>query len=301
MQRVKRSTAVAVLPADPAGGTPGYFPLPDPAGGVPAAVPGYEWYNNVQEEICSVIAAAGVALDGTNRAQMLAALRAAGVFTTPARFDNTTKAATTSFVSASGLQFSSVTRMYSGSTQLVLVAADVGSSIGFNASVAQSVVLPAVAGLPIGATIRLVSGNLANRVTITSAAGATNIDTMAGLVSSLILQQGEDIIVTWQGTSWMCSGSYVFRAIQLGGDLVANGYQKLSSGLIIQWGFSSPAGAGTVVSVTLPIAYPNNHLVCFGSSSNNTAYAGATKISVSQIGVFGSATANNVFWLSIGN
>jgi microcystin-dependent protein len=75
MQRVKRSTAVAVLPAHPAGGTPGYFPQPDPGGGVPAAVPGYEWYNNVQEEIVNVILAAGGTLDGNNRAQMLAAIQ----------------------------------------------------------------------------------------------------------------------------------------------------------------------------------------------------------------------------------
>lgn len=75
MQRVRRATAVAVLPADPAGGPPGYFPLPNPGGGVPAAVPGYEWYNNVQEEICSVIAAAGMTLDGSNRSQLSAAIQ----------------------------------------------------------------------------------------------------------------------------------------------------------------------------------------------------------------------------------
>lgn len=75
MQRVKRSTAVAVLPATPAGGTPGFFAAPDPAGGVPATVPGYEWYNAIQEELCAVIAAAGLALDPANHAQMLEAVQ----------------------------------------------------------------------------------------------------------------------------------------------------------------------------------------------------------------------------------
>lgn len=74
MQRVKRSTAVAVLPADPAGSTPGYFALPNPGGGVPATVPGYEWYNNVQEELCAVIEAAGLTLSGADRTQLLQAL-----------------------------------------------------------------------------------------------------------------------------------------------------------------------------------------------------------------------------------
>lgn len=100
MQRVKRTTAVALLPADPGGGEPGYFAAPNPGGGVPATVPGYEWYNNVQEELISIIAAAGIALDGTNRAQLLAALRAAGVFQTAEPGDNTTKVATTAFVHA---------------------------------------------------------------------------------------------------------------------------------------------------------------------------------------------------------
>jgi hypothetical protein len=66
MQRVKRSTAVAVLPAPPSGGTPGYFASPNPAGGVPATVPGHEWYNAVQEELCSVIEAFGALNGGVN-------------------------------------------------------------------------------------------------------------------------------------------------------------------------------------------------------------------------------------------
>jgi hypothetical protein len=70
MQRVKRSTAVAVLPAEPAGGTPGYFASPNPGGGVVATVPGFEWFNAVQEEIVNVILAAGMALDGTVFNQM---------------------------------------------------------------------------------------------------------------------------------------------------------------------------------------------------------------------------------------
>lgn len=98
MQRVKRSSAVASLPAAPGGGTPGYFALPNPGGGVPATVPGYEWFNSIQEEICAVIAAAGIALDIANTGQLLAALRTTGVFATQATNDSSTKVATTAFV-----------------------------------------------------------------------------------------------------------------------------------------------------------------------------------------------------------
>lgn len=74
MQRVKRSTAVALLPTAPEGGTPGYFAEPDPTGGIPATVPGFEWFNNVQEEICAVIESASLALDENDRTQLVAAL-----------------------------------------------------------------------------------------------------------------------------------------------------------------------------------------------------------------------------------
>lgn len=48
MQRVTRSTAVAVLPAPPAGaGSPGFFTGGNPGTGTPATIPGYEWFNMI--------------------------------------------------------------------------------------------------------------------------------------------------------------------------------------------------------------------------------------------------------------
>lgn len=76
MQRVKRTTAVAVLPAAPAGGTPGYFAAPSPQGGQQATVPGYEWHNNIQEELCSVIEGTGIVLSDTDRTQLRQAIQA---------------------------------------------------------------------------------------------------------------------------------------------------------------------------------------------------------------------------------
>lgn len=75
MQRVKRSTAVAALPAPPAGGTPGYFTGGNPSGGVPATVPGYEWFNWIQEEVIAPILGAALALDENNTGQLHEALK----------------------------------------------------------------------------------------------------------------------------------------------------------------------------------------------------------------------------------
>ncbi len=74
MQRVSRSTAVSALPAPPTGGTPGYFTGGDPVAATPATVPGYEWFNNVQEELLSVIEGVGLVASGTDRTQLKQAI-----------------------------------------------------------------------------------------------------------------------------------------------------------------------------------------------------------------------------------
>lgn len=191
MQRVKRTTAVAVLPAAPAGGVPGYFVAPNPAGGIPATVPGYEWYNSVQEELCAVIAAAGTALDITNTSQLLAALRAAGVFQTPPLGDRSTRAAT------------------------------------------------------------------------------------------------------------MACFSQEYAAVHAG-----NGYQKLPSGLILQWGTYSVVTAGVAVPVTFPIAFPTgcySVVVCQSSVSTATQSAWVSA-SPTTTGFSGSGTAAGgvAYWMAIG-
>lgn len=76
MQRVTRSTAVAVLPAPPAGaGSPGYFGGGDAGTGTPATVPGYEWFNLVQEELINVVLAAGLTPSAIDNDQLLEAIQ----------------------------------------------------------------------------------------------------------------------------------------------------------------------------------------------------------------------------------
>jgi hypothetical protein len=70
MQRVNRSSAVVTLPAAPAGGTPGYFTGGNPGAGQPATVPGYEWFNGVQEELLAVILRGGITASNADLAQV---------------------------------------------------------------------------------------------------------------------------------------------------------------------------------------------------------------------------------------
>lgn len=88
--------------------------------------------------------------------------------------------------------------------------------------------------------------------------------------------------------------------------LASSGYQKLPSGLIIQWGvFSTPAGTGTI---TFPVAFPSSMASITFSVDNSgganylLAYKGAN--TASQCTVYGAInnTPSNITgrWVAIG-
>jgi hypothetical protein len=54
----------------------------------------------------------------------------------------------------------------------------------------------------------------------------------------------------------------------------ASGWQKLPSGLIIQWGIASYTGSGArTVTYTLPIAFPTAHLWCGAVDSGGACFS----------------------------
>ncbi len=62
-----------------------------------------------------------------------------------------------------------------------------------------------------------------------------------------------------------------------------NGYQKLPSGLIVQWGIAITNASG-IATATLPMAFPNAHLIAVGthrgSGAANVINTGSTKTTV---------------------
>jgi hypothetical protein len=77
MQRVTRNTAVTSLPAPPSNpGAGGFFTGGSPSSGVAATVPGYEWFNTVQEELVAVVQAGGLTLNPHDNTQLQASLNA---------------------------------------------------------------------------------------------------------------------------------------------------------------------------------------------------------------------------------
>lgn len=68
----------------------------------------------------------------------------------------------------------------------------------------------------------------------------------------------------------------------------ASGWQKLPSGLIIQWGMTSYTGSGQrTVTFTLPIAFPTAHLWCGAVDSGSACFGfGASPLNVSQATIY---------------
>lgn len=178
MQRVTRSTAAVALPSPPASpGTPGFFTGGDPVSNIPPTVPGYEWFNGVQEELTAIVLRAGLSLDAADLAQVRKALD----------------------------------RLHGGGLRTVaanlgLTADDAGLVLVDAAAASRTVTLPAVNaanGRPLRFTFIRVDTAAANTVTI-ERAGA---DTIEGLTSITIPVGGRVTLMSDGVSAWrlVCS------------------------------------------------------------------------------------------------
>lgn len=125
-------------------------------------------------------------------------------------------------------------------------------------------------------------------------AGTSTVTTISPGTSGQILASN--------GTAWVATNN------DFTSSKTTNGYQKLPSGLIIQWGITASAvGDGSYATVTFPIAFPTS---CLNASATNSSTAGgnlgATTISnitttTMRVGHYnGSANACQIFWMAIG-
>ena len=126
---------------------------------------------------------------------------------------------------------------------------------------------------------------------------------------------GAGIRIVWDGTNYrgftfgqtiVAPATANNQAVNLGqfpASLSANGYQKLASGLIIQWGRYTAADADTVYDVTVPIAFPTGGkaLLVTPYDSGTTVLAGQGYFANSStIGLVANAANTILSWLAIG-
>ena len=202
---------------------------------------------------------------------------------TSAQFDSSMKPASTAFVQRALGNMAGQTS-YNASATIAL--SDAGKSITFTGSTAsQTLTLPAIAGMPAGSGYEFL--NQATVPVTLKGNSSENIgaNTLAGnsLANTLIINPGDSVFIASGTSTWFTIGFASSK--QFPSSLAANGYQKLPSGLIIQWG-SSTITAGTANTVTFPITFPTACVralpVPTGTGGTASQYMQPTSITPSQ-------------------
>jgi hypothetical protein len=259
----------------------GQFVDEDPVTGKPGSLIPATWGNSVTQEILNVIQAAGMTPNEVSNNQLLAALRSPALFMTAPQFDVGRSAATSEFVQRALGSYAS-TRSISTATQLT--QADVGCSIGLGGNAAYTVTLPDAAAVPNGVTISLHCRNSAP-VTVASKTG-TQISPQGAYLAWIVLNNGESANFVRESGVWVVYGTASLKySSSYAAQFETAGYQKLPSGLIVQWVLGSSDANGEM-RVTLPIRFPN---VVLGGIAN-------------EGNPFGWSTANTSVWgFDLGN
>jgi hypothetical protein len=257
------------------------------------------WGNAVTAELLNILAAAGIAPDESAEDQVLTALRGSGLFQTAAQLDSSKRAATTEFVQRAIGSYAGQTN-YAVNTELSAV--DVGKLSIFTAA-GLTATLPAWDSVPPGGLVSIVS---TAGVTVKSRTGET-LGSQSGATGPFTLVAGTRGVFRrlLLGGGWSFDGgdaalkySPMFTA-----SMVSNGYQKLPSGLIIQWGsISAVNGANT--TATYPITFP---AACFQAFANaKDTFGGTYRVSAHSWGLTSMLIANTytgaivTSWFAIG-
>ncbi|MFV0929318.1 phage tail protein [Pseudomonas jessenii] len=241
-------------------------------------------------------------LIGGSVALKYAAVMSGPNWTTQALFASDKSLATTEFVQREKGSFAGG-RAIGTSGTVNLSAADAGQFISIAYAGAQSVVLPLLADVPVGTTIALHNPSGFDKTI--AGAGTDKISPDGSLYASVILKWGDTTILTKESTVWRLTGPAALKySAQFAFSNAAQGYQKLPSGLIIQWGDTAPAVAGDLVH-TLPIAFPTSFRKVvisqgYTAGSNSVGYASAGVASAGTFVWRGNIVGNACQYLAIG-
>jgi hypothetical protein len=218
----------------------------------------------------------------------------------PPQFDNTTKLATMAAVQTARGSFNWINGLSASTT---LTNAHAGSLIEDGTSGAASTyTLPAANGVLSGTAISFVTINGNGCVVQRAGTDVINVGGQTGgaTATSMTLKVGDTLTLVSNGSNgWYVQGgsaqlpfSGLFAA-----SLAVNGYQKLPSGLIIQWGQLVSNSSG-LIQAAFPIAFPSaclSAVVNYIESGNGLGGVGQvssnTTKTIIQANCFSSTTA----------
>lgn len=284
-----QAAAIATPPAVEAAPSSGYPTDGNPAGGIPATVPGAAWFHQMGEELRGVIVEAGIVPSTADLSQLGQAI--------------------VNYIKFEGITASQYLQ-YNASVAIPASAA--GAVVEFTgATASQTLTLPPKGDVRNADRIEVF--NYGTVPVSVAGNGAEGIVARDINFSPIVLQPGDSIVLS-AGISayWFVVGGSALNGIAASFkfSLTANGYQRLPSGLIVQWGTVATSGSADV-TVILPIAFPNGGMSVV-ASAYNTPTTSSVAVGVGtltstefRLGAFASNTAarvaNTVAWLAIGH
>lgn len=189
----------------------------------------------------------------------------------------------TNFINARRIGNYQTMRLVTGAA--TLAATDTGAIVRLDGSAAVV--------LPLGST--LVAGNRIAFVStingaVVSRQGSDVINAFgAGNLTSVTLNIGDSLEVTWSGTGWNITGGSVGLqySSKFAGSLNGNGWMIRPDGAIEQWGTTNITGSNTSALVTLPTPWPVIYLSGVATDTGNTCWPAAVQgAGLSQISLF---------------
>lgn len=219
---------------------------------------------------------------------------------TPAQFDNDTSVATTGFVQRALGNFGAWTSIVASGS--AIPAAAVGNAVQVQLPSDGFIYLPLTSQCVSGAGLHIINTSASTKVTLT--VQAPDVLTLP----SITLHPGESVtvIASPSANAWfvMAAGGALDKTARFGASLAGNGYQKLPSGLILQWGSAAPSSPNTLTTYSFPIAFPTacRQFVC-GAVNNGTALAPVQGVALSttQYQLVVSDANETAAWIAIGN
>lgn len=208
-----------------------------------------------------------------NIANYLQAALTGALGVTPPQFDSDTSLATTAFVQrALGNHQRAIPITSVGN----FLASDAGGA--FYIGVAGTYNLPLISSVLEGAKFTFLA--TVNSVVI-SRSGSDSLLVGSATANTLTLNNGDTATFIKVGTFWtLMTGTAAGRGStgDFGKSLASSGYQRLPSGLILQWGAADTSGS--TVTATFPIAFPN---ACLRAVATHGSSSGAAAVSTGNL------------------
>lgn len=222
---------------------------------------------------------------------------------TAPQFANDKKFATTEFVQRA---LGNKSKLIVYTANATLTAADMGGEHWAGAGGVKTLTLPSVASVTEGAMLHFFGNG--QGLHLVCAGGEFINNALAGSVATLDIPTSGRLTLVVAGAAWYA----IDGASALGGssefmnNKASSGYQKLPSGLIIQWGALTSSGSADITA-SFPIAFPNNPLqvVVSANQGGTSAYANLSGPSKTGVNIAaylggGARTVSVISFIAVG-